>query len=127
MIASLKAWARRLKSQLILLWLCLRQPDIPKLAWLVSLATVAYAFSPIDLIPDFIPVLGFLDDVILVPLGIALALRLIPQALLLRCQPEAERLAGQKLPFKGRWVAAAVVVSAWLALLGWWLAVYLAR
>ncbi|WDY59826.1 YkvA family protein [Pseudomonas sp. PSKL.D1] len=121
MIASLKTWARRLKSNLILLWLCLRQPHMPKLAWLVSLATVAYAFSPIDLIPDFIPVLGFVDDVILLPLGIALALRLIPPAMLAQCRPEAERLAGQKVVFKGRWVMAGAIVLAWAALMGWFI------
>lgn len=115
-INLIKAWAKRLKTRLILLWLCCRQPDIPKAPWLVGMLTVAYAVSPIDLIPDFIPVLGFLDDAILLPLGIALTLRLIPEAIIQRCQPEAERLSGTRLQLKGRWVMAAVIVFVWLAL-----------
>lgn len=112
--ARLKAWARRLKTQLILLRLCCREPDMPWLPKIVALVTVGYALSPIDLIPDFIPVLGFLDDVILLPAGIWLALRLIPAALQQRCRPAAEGMAGQRISFKGRWVMAAVVVAVWV-------------
>lgn len=112
--ARLKAWARRLKTQLILLWLCCREQDMPWLPRIVALVTVGYALSPIDLIPDFIPVLGFLDDVILLPVGIWLALRLIPAALQQRCRPAVEGMAGQRIGFKGRWVMAAVVVAVWV-------------
>lgn len=112
--SRLKAWARRLKTRLILLWLCCREPDMPWLPKIVALVTVGYALSPIDLIPDFIPVLGFLDDVILLPIGIWLALRLIPAALQRRCQPAAEAMAGQRISFSGRWVMAAVVVAVWV-------------
>jgi uncharacterized membrane protein YkvA (DUF1232 family) len=115
MIQRLKAWARRLKANLILLWLSCRQPDMPWLPRAVALITVAYAISPIDLIPDFIPVLGYLDDVILLPLGIALAMRLIPNAVLQRCRPQAEAMAGQRVSLRGRWTMAALFVAIW----GW--------
>lgn len=114
----LKLWARRLKANLILLWLCCRQPDMPWLPKIVALVTVAYAVSPIDLIPDFIPVLGFLDDVILLPLGIALALRLIPDDLQQRCRPEAEAMAGKRIQLKGQWLTITCIVLIWL-LIAW--------
>jgi uncharacterized membrane protein YkvA (DUF1232 family) len=117
-LKKLKAWARRLKTNLILLWLCCRQPDMPWLPKAVALVTVAYAVSPIDLIPDFIPVLGFLDDVILLPLGIALALRLIPDTLQQRCRPEAEAMAGERIKLNGRWLMVAGIVLIWL-LIAW--------
>ena len=123
MIKRLKAWARRLKSNLILLWLCCRQADMPWPPKAIALITVAYAISPIDLIPDFIPVLGYLDDVILLPLGIALAMRIIPDAVLSRCRPEAEAMAGQRVTFQGRWLMAALFVVIWGVLL--WSAVRL--
>ncbi|MBC3951863.1 YkvA family protein [Pseudomonas folii] len=117
-IKQLKLWARRLKANLILLWLCSRQPDMPWLPKIVALVTVAYAVSPIDLIPDFIPVLGFLDDVILLPLGIALALRLIPKGLQQRCRPEAQAMAGERIKLKGRWLTLTCIVLIWL-LIAW--------
>lgn len=113
MIQRLKTWAKRLKANLILLWLCCREPDMPWLPKGVALVTVAYAISPIDLIPDFIPVLGYLDDVILLPLGIALAMRLIPDPLLVRCRPQAQAMAGQRVSLKGRWIMAGVFVLIW--------------
>ncbi|MCD5990980.1 DUF1232 domain-containing protein [Pseudomonas sp. CDFA 553] len=117
-VNHLKLWARRLKANLILLWLCCRQPDMPWLPKIVALVTVAYAVSPIDLIPDFIPVLGFLDDVILLPLGIALALRLIPDDLQQRCRPEAEAMAGKRIQLKGQWLTITCIVLIWL-LIAW--------
>jgi uncharacterized membrane protein YkvA (DUF1232 family) len=115
-VKRLKAWARNLKAQLLLLWLCCRQPDMPWPPKVVALVTVAYAVSPIDLIPDFIPVLGFLDDVILLPLGIALALRMIPQPLQQRCRAEAQAMAGERITFSGRWLMTGVIVAIWLLL-----------
>ncbi|MCI8211324.1 hypothetical protein AUC61_17495 [Pseudomonas sp. S25] len=113
-VKQLKLWARRLKANLILLWLCCRQPDMPWLPKIIALVTVAYAISPIDLIPDFIPVLGFLDDVLLLPLGIALALRLIPDALQQRCRPEAQAMAGERISLNGRWLMVVCIVLIWL-------------
>ncbi len=74
----LKSWARLLKSDVITLWFACRNPQTPWYAKLFTALIVAYAFSPIDLIPDFIPVLGLLDEMILLPVGIWLALKLIP-------------------------------------------------
>lgn len=112
-LTRLKQWARRLKTSLMLLWLCCRQPDMPWLPKAVALLTLAYAISPIDLIPDFIPVLGFLDDVILLPLGIALALRLIPAELQQRCRPQAQVLTGQRIRFNGRWWMMLAIIVVW--------------
>jgi uncharacterized membrane protein YkvA (DUF1232 family) len=79
-LASLKEKARALKRETTALWFALRDPRTPWPARMVGAMVVAYALSPIDLIPDFIPVLGLLDDLILLPLGIALCVRLIPAA-----------------------------------------------
>src|SRR6188508_3133839 len=114
----LRTWARRLKTELYALYLAARDPRVPWYARLLLVAIVAYAFSPIDLIPDFIPVLGYLDDLILVPLGIALAVRLIPPKLMAEFRAEATRR--EALP-RSR-AAAAGIVALWLgaaALLLW--------
>jgi len=110
----LRAWARRLKGELFALYLAVRRPDTPWYAKAFAAAVVAYAFSPIDLIPDFIPVLGYLDDVLLVPLGVWLAVRLVPERILNECRSEAERrmAAGSRKPVSV--AGAAVVVLLWL-------------
>ncbi len=122
LLARLKAWARRLKGETLVLALAARHPDTPWYAKLLVIAVVAYALSPIDLIPDFIPVLGYLDELVLIPLGLALAIRLIPPAVLAECRARAGQLtaAGRRA---GR-VAAVVVMLVWLTVLGlaaWWL------
>ena len=81
-LQDLKTWARRIKRNVVALWLAARDPRVPMAAKVVAAIVAAYALSPIDLIPDFIPILGYLDDVILVPLGIALAVRMIPAPLM---------------------------------------------
>ena len=78
MLDRMRKRARRLKEEIYALYLAYRDPRVPWYARLFAAGVVAYAFSPIDLIPDFIPVLGFPDDLILVPLGVVLALRMIP-------------------------------------------------
>ncbi|RDU36818.1 hypothetical protein DRW41_12275 [Neobacillus piezotolerans] len=78
---KLKQWARHLKKQIMILYFAVRDPRMPWHAKLVAAMVAAYALSPIDLIPDFIPILGYLDDVILLPLGIWVALKLIPEEL----------------------------------------------
>jgi uncharacterized membrane protein YkvA (DUF1232 family) len=88
-LEKLRAWARALKTDLVALWFCRRHPDTPWYAKLLAALVVAYAFSPIDLIPDFIPVLGYLDDLIIVPLGVYLTLRLIPQPVLAEARARA--------------------------------------
>lgn len=98
--------------------LCLaaRDPRVPWYAKAVVVLVVAYAVSPIDLIPDFIPVVGYLDDLLLVPLGIALAIRLIPAEVWQDCVARAQAEQAGRGP--RRWRAAAVVVGTWLAALG---------
>jgi uncharacterized membrane protein YkvA (DUF1232 family) len=110
-VAGLKQWARALKRDVVALWIAGRDRRVPWHAKAVAAAVAAYALSPIDLIPDFIPVLGYLDDLILVPLGIALAVRLIPPALLAEFRAEAARREG--LPTSR--AAAAAIVALWLA------------
>lgn len=116
----LRRWAAALKRDVLALWLAARAPDVPWLAKAVAGLVAAYALSPVDLIPDVIPVLGLLDDLILVPAGIALAVRLIPAPVMARLRAEAAILAQRPV---SRW-AAALIVLAWAAaaaLLAWWL------
>ena len=98
-----------------------KHPDTPRAAKWVAIAVVAYAVSPIDLIPDFIPVLGMLDELILLPLGIALVIRLTPKPLWESLLREAEA-APQRVP--RLWWGAALIVLVWAVLLAgasWWL------
>lgn len=112
--ATLKQHARRLKAETYALYLAARDPRTPWYAKLLVTVIVAYAFSPVDLIPDFIPVLGYLDDLVLVPLGIALALRLIPDAVMADCRARArDAIAGGKPVSRA---AGAVIVAIWLGL-----------
>ena len=112
MIARLRARARALKSSTFALYLAARDPRTPWYARALALAVVAYAFSPIDLIPDPVPVLGYLDDLIIVPAGIALTLRLIPPAVLADARARAAEGGGRPLGRAG----AAFIVALWLAL-----------
>lgn len=117
----LKGWARRLKGETYALYLAARHPKTPWYAKVLAAGVAAYALSPIDLIPDFIPVLGYLDDLLLVPAGIALAVRLIPADVLAQCRERAEiELAGRRPVSRAAgvvivavWVAAAVAVAVW--------------
>ena len=118
---SLRAWAGRLKTELRALYLAYRDPRTPLPARVLAIVVVAYAFSPIDLIPDPIPVLGYLDDLILIPLGIALTIRMIPPDVLAECRAKARNTEAETGP-KGT-AAAVAVVAAWLLLAA--LAVYL--
>src|SRR5215217_8034032 len=105
MLARLRDWAHRAKRDVIALYLAARDPRVPWYAKAVAACVAAYAFSPIDLIPDFIPVLGYLDDLILVPLGIALAIRLIPSALFEEHREHAAaRIAGRPVSRIGAFV-----------------------
>ena len=120
MAGRLKHWARVVKRDVCALYLASRDPRIHWSVKLLAVAVAGYAVSPIDLIPDFIPILGYLDDLIIVPLGILLVIRLIPPALMAEFRAEAER----RLEAPRSRVAAAVIVAIWLAaaaLLIWWL------
>ena len=87
--STVKAWAKQLKRDVVALWIAARDSRVPWYAKLVSGMVAAYALSPIDLIPDFIPIFGYLDDLIIVPLGILLAVRLIPVVLMQEFRNEA--------------------------------------
>jgi uncharacterized membrane protein YkvA (DUF1232 family) len=91
MLAALRQWASTVRRDVVALWLAARDPRVPWCAKAVAGAVAAYALSPIDLIPDFIPVLGYLDDLIIVPLGIMLAVKLVPPALIAEFRAEAHR------------------------------------
>ena len=90
MIGTLRAWARDLKRDVVAVYFVARHPDTPWAARLLALAVAPYALSPIDLIPDFVPVLGYLDDLLLVPLGLLLVIRLTPESVLAACRARAE-------------------------------------
>lgn len=115
MFDSLKTWAKRLKRDVIALMFASRDPATPVIAKCIAGLTVAYALSPIDLIPDFIPIIGFLDDVILVPVGIWLSLRLIPSAVLVNSRAKAEIWLSEKRHKPRSMLGLALVVAAWLA------------
>jgi uncharacterized membrane protein YkvA (DUF1232 family) len=117
-LTHLRQRARALKAETYVLYLAARHPGTPWYAKLLVAGIVAYAISPIDLIPDFIPVLGLLDDLLLIPLGIALAIRLVPPVVLAECRARAQER--RKLVSR---VAGVVIVGIWLtvaALALWW-------
>ncbi|MBL7199956.1 MAG: DUF1232 domain-containing protein [Anaerolineae bacterium] len=109
--------ARQLKAETYALYLAYRDPRVPWYARLWAALVVGYAFSPIDLIPDVIPVLGYLDDLILVPLGILLARRMIPPEVMAECRERAREVIAQGRPVNR--VAAAVIVVIWLLVAAW--------
>ena len=111
LIGRLRTAAARLRLDAVTLWVAARDRRTPWAARLVAYATAAYAFSPIDLIPDFIPILGLLDDLVLLPLGLWIALRLIPQSLLDDYRATARRIQ-ERPTAKG---AAIFVIAIWLA------------
>lgn len=109
-ISTAKQWARQIKRDVLVVYFAARDPATPWGARLLALAVAAYALSPIDLIPDFIPVLGYLDDLLIVPLGLLLVIRLLPPAVL----DAARQRAGAVLERPRSWLAACVVVAIWL-------------
>jgi len=114
LIEEFKLRARRLKGETFALYLASRDPRTPWYAKLLAAGIVAYAFSPIDLIPDFVPVLGYLDDLILIPMGIALAIHWIPDAVLAECRERAQQTLNNGKPVSR--VAGAVIIGIWITL-----------
>ncbi|MEA2928780.1 MAG: hypothetical protein QOG38_1208 [Hyphomicrobiales bacterium] len=114
MLDRWKQWARTIKRDAHALYLASRDPRVPWYAKALALAVAAYAASPIDLIPDFIPVIGYLDDLILVPSGIALVIRLIPPDIM--AEHRALATAAQDRPVSQ--TAAAIIVAIWLLAIG---------
>ncbi len=122
MLARWKTWASRLKIEVYALYLAYRDPRTPWYAKAVAACVAGYAFSPIDLIPDPVPILGYLDDLLLIPLGVKLALSLIPPQVMADCRAQAQSRSEQGKPVN--WVAAAAIIAIWvavLALAGYWL------
>lgn len=114
-MSVLERWkdrVRRLKTETYAIYLAYRDPRVPWYARLLIALVVAHTLSPIDLIPDFIPVLGYLDDLVIAPLGIALAIKMIPPEVMTECREKAQAAVGQGRPTS--WAAAAVIVTIWL-------------
>ena len=122
MLERLKAAADRLKQDTWTLYFAGRHPRTPWYAKVVAVSVAAYALSPIDLIPDFVPVLGYLDDLLLLPMGIALSIRLVPSDVLEECRQLArERMASNKPSSRSAVVVIVLVWIAFVVLLGVWL------
>ena len=113
-----KKRAEQLKTDLPAVFLCMKQKDTPVLAKIAGMLAVAYALSPVDLIPDFIPVLGYLDDLLIVPALITWMIRLVPPAVMRRCREQAQGMWQDGRPKK--WYYALPVLILW-ALILWWL------
>lgn len=125
-VERLRTWARTIRRDAVALWFAARDPRTPRPAKILAALVAAYALSPIDLIPDFIPIIGYLDDLVLVPIGIVVVVRMIPPPLM----AEFRTTAGQVIQRPVSRTAAVVFVVAWLcavAALGYavisWLAV----
>ena len=124
MLDAIRQWARRIKQDAVMLWFACRDPRTPRLPKIICMLAVAYALSPVDLIPDFIPVLGYLDDAILLPAMIWLAVKLLPAEVVSDCRAQAEEWleANGRKPVN-RW-GVVFVLLVWsallLLLLGWW-------
>ena len=117
MLNQLKLWAKKLKKQLFILYLAYKDERVSWYTKVFTACVVAYAFSPIDLIPDFIPVLGYIDDIIIVPLGIMLALKMLPTSVIEDCTIKAEELIGNERP--KNWVAGSIIIVVWLLIFMW--------
>ena len=114
-IERLKQKSRHLKIEIYALYLAYRDPRVPWYAKTFVAIVVGYAFSPIDLIPDFIPVLGYLDDLVLIPLGVAVALKMIPERVMEECRIRSKEVMSKKKPVN--WMAAIVIICIWLMLI----------
>ncbi|WP_322496775.1 YkvA family protein [Chloroflexus sp.] len=120
MLTALKTRARALKREAYALAIVMRDPRTPWYARAFLALVVAHTFSPIDLIPDFIPVLGYLDDLIITPLGIFLALKLIPPAVMVEARQQAESRMAHEKPVS--WAGAVLVIGVWIivmSVIGW--------
>ena len=115
----IKSWARTLKSDGMTLWFCCRHPQMPWLPKIFALLVVGYFLSPIDLIPDFIPVLGYLDELILLPGCIYLILRMVPPAVLTEARAQATQWIATHQPRPRSIVAAIVIMLLWMIFFGW--------
>jgi len=113
---NIKEKARKLKSDIPAVFLALKARETPKLAKIFAAITIAYALSPIDLIPDFIPVLGYLDDIVLLPALVAITIKLIPTEILEQCRSQAEGMWDNGKPKK--WYYAIPILLIWILIIG---------
>jgi uncharacterized membrane protein YkvA (DUF1232 family) len=124
MLSQIKDWARRLKRDSHAVYLAARDPRVPWYAKFLAIAVAGYALSPIDLIPDFVPVIGYLDDLIIVPLGIWLVISLIPGEIMVECRAKANEAAGRPTSRGGMvaiillWIVGALLVG-WIGYARW--------
>lgn len=110
----LKRWAAQLEKEGFTLWFCCRHPDMPWVPKILALLVVGYFLSPIDLIPDFIPVLGYLDDLILLPISIYFILKLVPEPVLTECRAKAAAWVAAHRPTPKSITAAVVIMLLWV-------------
>ncbi|OUC57766.1 YkvA family protein [Acinetobacter seifertii] len=115
-VQSIKEWAKRLKKQIIMLWFASRHPQMPWLPKVIAVVAVAYAFSPIDLIPDFIPILGFVDDAIILPILIWLALRFTPEQVIFDAEQQANEWLEEHEKAPRNYLVAVLIILIWITL-----------
>lgn len=115
-LQSLKDWAKRLKKQIIMLWFASKHPHMPWLPKIIAVVAVAYAFSPIDLIPDFIPILGVIDDALILPILIWLAVRFTPKQVILDAEQQAEEWLEQQERRPQNYLVAVLIILIWITL-----------
>ena len=116
-LEKIKAWAKNLKRQLFILYFAYKDERVPWYVKLFTACIVAYAFSPIDLIPDFIPILGYLDDVIILPLGIMFALKMIPKDVISDCEVKANEMMKNGKP--KNWIVGSLIIFIWSVIVIW--------
>ena len=113
--SNIKQKTKKIKNEIGALYLAYKRPDVPGYAKIVSILVVGYALSPIDLIPDFIPILGYFDDVILIPLGIALAVKLIPRDIMNECRQQSKNIFSEGKP--RNWIAGGIIIGIWIIII----------
>ena len=117
MFKKIKAWANQLKRKVFVLYYAYKDNRTPWYAKVFAICVVAYAFSPIDLIPDFIPILGYLDDVILIPLGVMIALQMMPKSVIQECTLKAEERINNGKP--KNWFVGSMILLIWILAFVW--------
>jgi uncharacterized membrane protein YkvA (DUF1232 family) len=123
-LSRIRIWARNLRRDSHAIYLASRDPRVPWYAKALAVAVAAYALSPIDLIPDFIPVVGYLDDLVIVPLGIWLVVSLIPDEVMAECRTRADEIAQRPVSRTGMiaitvvWIVAAAILG-WIGYVAW--------
>ena len=123
MFKKMKLWAKKLKKQIFILYVSYKDPRVKWYSKLFVAIVVAYAFSPIDLIPDFIPLLGVLDDIILVPLGIYFSLKILPPAVIKDATAKVESMGSKEKP--RNWLAGIFIIVCWFIIGIWVLSFFL--